>query len=310
MIKNNQPLSHFTRNFNEGTIVKNNKIKSKRIEVGCGKTERQDHYLFPTTPQFNLTMSEETFSRSPSSVALSYLSSDVIRSSEKNRKKLNEELKVQGGGRGDDIQTNDNNTGNNTTPTENAALVEITWKEMKDLIQANKDEKSLSLAEFLQVLPSVIRLMEESESSSRNTTSPPTAATTTSTNQAAAKSDAIGNLFQCIDWNNKSILQPFLYQEPSKNYTRNLISTDNQTYTLLALCWNPGKYSPIHDHPCDGCWMSICEGCIHEVRYGVNAAEDSFEVLDESMYHGTLYKYLLHYLDLKTQSQSFPLYKI
>ncbi len=27
------------------------------------------------------------------------------------------------------------------------------------------------------------------------------------------------------------------------------------------------KYSPIHDHPCDGCWMRVCQGCINEVRY-------------------------------------------
>ena len=56
----------------------------------------------------------------------------------------------------------------------------------------------------------------------------------------------------------------------SRGYTRNLIATDNKCYTLLMLCWTPGKYSPIHDHPCDGCWMKVLQGQIHEIRYRVD----------------------------------------
>jgi cysteine dioxygenase len=55
--------------------------------------------------------------------------------------------------------------------------------------------------------------------------------------------------------------------DPTKPYTRNLIATDDQTFTLLLLCWNPEKESPIHDHPCDGCWMQVMEGSIREQRY-------------------------------------------
>jgi len=49
----------------------------------------------------------------------------------------------------------------------------------------------------------------------------------------------------------------FVFHDESKNYTRNLISTDHDSYVLLLLCWSPGKESPIHDHPCDGCWMKV-----------------------------------------------------
>ena len=52
-----------------------------------------------------------------------------------------------------------------------------------------------------------------------------------------------------------------------KPYTRNLISTDHETYTLLLLCWNPEQESPIHDHPSDGCWLQVLDGSIKEVRY-------------------------------------------
>mmetsp|Transcript_33142 Transcript_33142/g.38595 ORF Transcript_33142/g.38595 Transcript_33142/m.38595 type:complete len:189 (-) Transcript_33142:131-697(-) len=65
----------------------------------------------------------------------------------------------------------------------------------------------------------------------------------------------------------KQELEPFALIEPNKNYTRNLIATDDETFTLLLLCWNPGKYSPVHDHPCNGCWMRVCQGVVNEVRY-------------------------------------------
>ncbi|KAF0693944.1 hypothetical protein As57867_015086, partial [Aphanomyces stellatus] len=39
------------------------------------------------------------------------------------------------------------------------------------------------------------------------------------------------------------------------------------SYALMVLCWNKGQYSPIHDHPCDGCWVRHIQGTLHEVRY-------------------------------------------
>ncbi|KAF1776252.1 RmlC-like jelly roll fold [Phytophthora cactorum] len=66
---------------------------------------------------------------------------------------------------------------------------------------------------------------------------------------------------------NMEELQRFAHFDPSRNYTRNLISTDNETYALMLLCWNPGKYSPVHDHPTDGCWVKIIQGQVNEVRY-------------------------------------------
>ncbi|DBA04975.1 TPA: hypothetical protein N0F65_006977 [Lagenidium giganteum] len=62
-------------------------------------------------------------------------------------------------------------------------------------------------------------------------------------------------------------LERFAFADTSKNYTRNLISTDNETYALILIVWNKGKYSPIHDHPCDGCWVKVIDGAINEVQY-------------------------------------------
>lgn len=60
-------------------------------------------------------------------------------------------------------------------------------------------------------------------------------------------------------------LQHFIHTDPSRYYT--LISTDNETYSLLLLCWNRGQYSPIHDHTDTGCWVKHIQGHVHEVRY-------------------------------------------
>jgi len=67
--------------------------------------------------------------------------------------------------------------------------------------------------------------------------------------------------FEESDW------APYALFDSSRNYTRNLIATDHETFTLLLLCWNPNRESPIHDHPCDGCWMKVCRGQVQECRY-------------------------------------------
>lgn len=62
-------------------------------------------------------------------------------------------------------------------------------------------------------------------------------------------------------------LQRYIFFDPLKNYTRNLIATDNKTYAVMLLCWNKTKFSPIHDHPCDGCWVKVVQGTVQEIQY-------------------------------------------
>jgi len=86
----------------------------------------------------------------------------------------------------------------------------------------------------------------------------------------------------------------FALKDDSKNYTRNLISTDRETYTLMLLCWTAGKESPIHDHPCDGCWMRCIEGGITETRYAMPG--DSSNALTETC-STTLHSPAVAYID-------------
>lgn len=88
--------------------------------------------------------------------------------------------------------------------------------------------------------------------------------------------------------------QKYALFDQAKPYTRNLIATDGTTYTLLLLCWNPGQESPIHDHPCDGCWLQVLKGSVRECRYDSQLnciADDTFHeqqvsyITDSMGYH-------------------------
>ena len=59
--------------------------------------------------------------------------------------------------------------------------------------------------------------------------------------------DEITQLFGSVDLHRDEWKRYAMF-DPSKNYTRNLIATDDDTFTLLLLCWNANKESPIHDH--------------------------------------------------------------
>ncbi|MGH9342281.1 MAG: cysteine dioxygenase [Terriglobia bacterium] len=53
-------------------------------------------------------------------------------------------------------------------------------------------------------------------------------------------------------------LSPYLYF-CSEHYTRNLIQR-TPLYDLLAICWEIGQQSPIHNHCNQSCWMAMAFG--------------------------------------------------
>lgn len=92
--------------------------------------------------------------------------------------------------------------------------------------------------------------------------------------------DAVNQLFGRLDLTKEEWKKYALF-DTSKNYTRNLIATDDETFTLLLVCWNSGKESPIHDHPCDGCWVRLCQGRVRETRYESNDQTDTLDVTSD-----------------------------
>merc|ERR1719456_1441905 len=59
----------------------------------------------------------------------------------------------------------------------------------------------------------------------------------------------------------------YQYCDSEANYTRNLVASDGATYALICLVWKEGAHSPVHDHPGDGCWMSVLRGGLRETHY-------------------------------------------
>ena len=79
----------------------------------------------------------------------------------------------------------------------------------------------------------------------------------------------ITELLEKVDLSTNEI-NKFTFWDSEKPYTRNLVHTDGENYTLLILCWNAGRESSIHNHPCDGCFVKTIRGCIRESRYTIH----------------------------------------
>lgn len=86
-------------------------------------------------------------------------------------------------------------------------------------------------------------------------------------------------------------LSKYIHYDNSIPYTRNLIATDDENYTLLLLCWSAGRESKIHDHPCQGCFVRTLTGSIQECVYKVS---DSGEILPlrEGVYRAGLTSFM------------------
>ena len=136
---------------------------------------------------------------------------------------------------------------------------------------------AISVAELIDTLPSLLRLQKENAARVMSIRVAQDEARGTS-------ADPIMDLFGRLDLNCGEWWKHYAHSDPMKNYTRNLIATDDETFTLLLLCWNPGKESPIHDHPCDGCWVRVCEGKILETRYEIDSKTDKLEMTSETVF--------------------------
>ena len=71
-----------------------------------------------------------------------------------------------------------------------------------------------------------------------------------------------------------------------KNYTRNLVYTNNQLDCYL-LCWLPGQNSPYHFHPDRGCIYKVLKGELTEIK----------ETIDKTKINTILYEGDSGYID-------------
>lgn len=66
-------------------------------------------------------------------------------------------------------------------------------------------------------------------------------------------------------------LQPFLYFTPT-HYTRNLIHRC-ALFELMAICWEVGQVSRIHNHAGQQCWMAVPIGRLDVQNYEIVAGD-------------------------------------
>ncbi|HZD32795.1 MAG TPA: cysteine dioxygenase family protein [Candidatus Angelobacter sp.] len=61
-------------------------------------------------------------------------------------------------------------------------------------------------------------------------------------------------------------IAPYLFWD-AQHYTRNLIDK-TEVYELMAICWEPGMKSSIHNHKDQHCWMAAAMGrlAVHNYR--------------------------------------------
>uniref|UniRef100_A0A7S2W5U3 Cysteine dioxygenase n=1 Tax=Eucampia antarctica TaxID=49252 RepID=A0A7S2W5U3_9STRA len=156
-----------------------------------------------------------------------------------------------------------------SSPTSVTSLLSYNFPRGKSSVLPNREEydgkKSLTLGEFIT---EVTKLVEDKTNINENNDD-----IDKKEHKQSSYHNRITELYSRL-FLNKEDKEKFQYFDENKKYTRNLIATDHTTFALILMCWNPGKESPIHDHPCDGCWMRVCEGSIEEYRYDKNDSTD------------------------------------
>jgi cysteine dioxygenase len=77
-------------------------------------------------------------------------------------------------------------------------------------------------------------------------------------------------------------LKPYLHFREAK-YTRNLIYR-TPLFELLALCWEPGHQSSIHNHRGQRCWMAIAQGrmLVQNFRVVQNSSDSDYCELERT----------------------------
>ena len=68
-------------------------------------------------------------------------------------------------------------------------------------------------------------------------------------------------------------LAPYTFFE-ERHYTRNLVFRSD-LFDVLALCWEPGQVSAIHNHRDQQCWMVMGSGRLENMNYRVVARDEA-----------------------------------
>ena len=68
-------------------------------------------------------------------------------------------------------------------------------------------------------------------------------------------------------------IERFLFWSPSF-YTRNLVYKDDR-FEMLAICWEPGQVSRVHNHDGQRCWMTVPIGRLKGQNFAVEEIDEA-----------------------------------
>lgn len=86
---------------------------------------------------------------------------------------------------------------------------------------------------------------------------------------------SVGNIYDFLKNHSADMdsLKPFLFFS-KKKYTRNLIYK-NDLFELIALCWESGQSSSVHNHYDQNCWMTVAQGKLRIQDFRVLELDES-----------------------------------
>jgi hypothetical protein len=181
-----------------------------------------------------------------------------------------------------DLASWDISSGRNKSPSRRASLATVNIN--SDTTTSNEESSPITLHQLVQKLPPLLhsqnakikRMSIEERFRFDNTI-------------RGTDADPVNQLFGRLDLDKKEWAKYAIF-DPSKNYTRNLIATDDETFTLLLLCWNAGKESPIHDHVSTR--VSVVFVCLALLSSNVDVFFFSFDMFEPVTNYSSRFYYI------------------
>jgi cysteine dioxygenase len=92
--------------------------------------------------------------------------------------------------------------------------------------------------------------------------------------QIADEDFTCDNVYQFLSDNPVEVdsIAPYFFWS-DKNYTRNLIYKDER-FELMAVCWEKGQVSRVHNHADQQCWMTVPVGKLRAQNFSILEIEE------------------------------------
>jgi 3-mercaptopropionate dioxygenase len=92
--------------------------------------------------------------------------------------------------------------------------------------------------------------------------------------------DEVASLLGAFTRRRSPLDERFRRTSNTSNYAQHIIHVaDDRGYSIVALVWSPGQYTPIHDHR-GWCVVSVYQGCERETQYRLTGRDGEAKLLE------------------------------